>query len=87
VDTLTRVRHWTDTRNGRRWLLAISDQGVGSIDGTPVRLIWFARLSEFWSTELYLVGDVLDLSDDALREHLDRAQEGWFQARSAVGSR
>ena len=84
MDTATRVRHWTDAQTGRRWLLAISDQGIGRVGGHPVRLIWFARLSEFWSTELYLSGDVLELSDDVLHEHLERAQEGWFQARSSV---
>jgi hypothetical protein len=78
-----RVREWADPRSGRRWLLAVSDHDVGWVDGRPVRLLWFARDTEFWSTELYLAGDVRDFADDVLVEHLDRAQEGWYQG---VGS-
>ena len=67
----------------RRWLLAVSDHDVGWVDGRPVRLLWFARETEFWSTELYLPGDVREFPDEVLVEHLDRAQEGWYQG---VGS-
>lgn len=77
------VRHWVDDRTGRRWLVAISEQGNGWVDGKPVRLIWFARNRELWSTELYLPGAVEDLPEEALREHLERAQEGWFQGARA----
>ena len=84
MGTTTKVRHWSDDHTGRRWLLAVSGQGVGVVEGRPVRLIWFARNSEFWSTELYLEGDVRDFSDDVLREHLERARRGWYQPAAAL---
>jgi hypothetical protein len=77
------VRKWVDLRSGRPWLLAVSDHDVGWVDGRPVRLLWFARDTEFWSTELYLPGEVGDFPDEVLIEHLERAQEGWYQG---VGS-
>ena len=81
------VRHWIDGDGGRRWLVAISDQGSGWMDGRPVRLIWFARNREFWSTELYLEGPVEGFPDEVLREHLTRAQEGWYQGAGVPARR
>ena len=81
------VRHWIDPGTGRRWLVAVSDQGGGWTEGRPVRLIWFARNREFWSTELYLEGHLDALADEVLGEHLERAQEGWYQGSGAAGRR
>jgi hypothetical protein len=75
---------WLDSRTGRTWRVAVSSHGNGWLEGRPVRILWFARDQEFWSTECYLAGQVEELSVPVLQEHLDRARKGWFQG---VGTR
>lgn len=84
---LATVRHWIDDRTGGRWLVAVSGLGATRVEGRRVRLIWFARNREFWSTELYVDGEVEAFPEDLLREHLARAQGGWYQGSGGTGRR
>ena len=71
--------NWFDTRTGRRWQITLSSHGNGWLHGQPVRLLWFAREREFWSTECYLPGPTERFSEAVLQEHLARAKQGWYQ--------